>query len=152
MKRHKSLIPLSHDHHHGLILAQLIKSDIPTLPNQPQTVNEKVEHVKKAWKEELEIHFENEENILFPTVKGRDKKLDIFISNILDEHKQIEKMIKSLNKNNNLEEKLNELGILLEDHIRKEERELFQLIQEVMGNDLDNLKGKIIAVKDSCSM
>lgn len=39
-KRHPSLIPLSHDHHHGLVLAFRLREGLPRLshPGQPHGV------------------------------------------------------------------------------------------------------------------
>ena len=151
MKRHGSLIALSHDHHHGLMLAQLIKMGAPEYKGLPTDVNEKVNHVKETWEKELKLHFENEENILFPFVKGKDVELDNLIEEILEEHIQIKNLIKSLDLAENQEDILNILGTKLEEHIRKEEREVFQKIQALFKDELNELNGKIIAVKDSCT-
>ena len=151
MKRHESLIALSHDHHHGLMLAQLIKKGAPEYKGLPTDLNGKVNHAKEAWKKELKLHFENEEKILFPFVKGRAAELDLLIGEILDEHKLIEQLVKDLDTNADKEEILNQLGLALEEHIRKEERQVFQKIQHLLGDELKELDGKIIAVKDSCT-
>lgn len=150
MKRHKSLIGLSHDHHHGLLLAQLIKKGAPTYKNLPQNTEEKVLYTKDRWENELKYHFENEENILFPFVKDKDDELDKLIIEIVSEHFKIKKLILDLDNSLDKDETLNSLGILLESHIRKEERKLFPLIESVFKMDLDNLEGKINSVKDSC--
>lgn len=152
MKRHKSIIALSHDHHHGLMLAQLIKKDAPEYKGLPTDLIGKVNHVKESWENELKLHFENEENILFPFAKGKDKEIDNLIDEILDEHKQIETLVKSLDTKTDIESTLDQLGKALESHIRKEERELFQKIQLSFGEELNKLEGKIIAVKDDCGI
>lgn len=152
MKRHKSIIALSHDHHHGLMLAQLIKKDAPEYKGLPTDLIGKVNHVKESWENELKLHFENEENILFPFAKGKDKEIDNLIDEILDEHKLIETLVKSLNTTTDIESTLDQLGKALESHIRKEERELFQKIQLSFGEELNKLEGKIIAVKDDCGI
>jgi len=41
IKRDKALHILSHDHHHGLILAQLIKKGSPQYKNLPNTTEGK---------------------------------------------------------------------------------------------------------------
>ncbi len=152
MKRHKSIIALSHDHHHGLMLAQLIKKDAPEYKGLPTDLIGKVNHVKESWENELKLHFENEENILFPFAKGKDKEIDNLIDEILDEHKLIETLVKSLDTTTDIESTLDQLGKALESHIRKEERELFQKIQLSFGEELNKLEGKIIAVKDDCGI
>ncbi len=151
MKRHESLIALSHDHHHGLMLAQLIKKGAPEYKGLPTDLNGKVNYAKQAWEKELKLHFENEENILFPFAKDRDAELDNLIVEILEEHKIIENLLKDLDTSDSKEEALNNLGVALEQHIRKEERQVFQKIQQLFGDELKQLDGKIIAVKDSCN-
>jgi len=151
MKRHPSLIALSHDHHHGLMLAQLIKKGAPQYEGLPKDIKGKIEHVKKSWDNELKLHFENEEKILFPAVKGKDKELDTLIAEILDEHVKIKLLVESLDESKNIEDTLDELGIALEQHIRKEERQVFQKIQLLFGDELNKLIGKLTAVKNSCS-
>ncbi|MCB9249641.1 MAG: hemerythrin domain-containing protein [Ignavibacteriales bacterium] len=96
MKRHKSIIALSHDHHHGLMLAQLIKKNAPEYKGLPSDLIGKVNHVKDSWEKELKLHFENEENILFPFVKGKDEELDTLIEDILEEHRLIESLVKKI--------------------------------------------------------
>lgn len=148
MKRHSCLIALSHDHHHGLLLAQLIKKDAPPYKTLPQTTESKIEYALYAWTNELKKHFYNEEKILFPFIKGRDNSLDELIIKILEEHKSLKYLFMNLELAENKIEHLNEIGEMLESHIRLEERQLFQKIQEVFReNELDLLKGKIKPVK-----
>ena len=151
MKRHPSLIALSHDHHHGLMLAQLIKKGAPEYKGLPTDIIGKVKYAKEAWEKELKLHFKNEEEILFPFVKNKNVDLDKLIEGILEEHKQIKSLVKNLDTSENKEEVLNDLGILLEKHIRKEERQVFKMIQMLFEDELNELEGKIISVKDSCS-
>lgn len=152
MKRHKSLIPLSHDHHHGLMMAQLIKKGAPEYKGLPVDLAGKIKFVKHSWETELKLHFENEEKILFPFVKGKNEEIDKLIDEILDEHIKIKNLILELDSTNNYETVLNNLGLLLEQHIRKEERKLFTMIQTHFNDDLTELEGKILAVKNSCSI
>lgn len=148
MRRHKNLIGLSHDHHHGLRLAQLIKKDAPVYKDLPNDVEGKISYTIKAWEEELKYHFKNEEEILFPAVENRDDKIDELIDELLVEHEEIEYKINQLKTSDEKEEILNDLGYILELHIRKEERELFDRIQEIFGEDeLNKLIDKIEPVK-----
>ena len=144
MKRHKSLYPLSHDHHHGLIIAQLIKKNAPKYKNLPDTIDGKVEHTIYFYNNELVKHFRNEEEILFPPAKGKDELLDKLIKEIILEHKKIKSLVESLKTTNNYEEMLDELGNLLESHIRKEERKLFPKIESVLSLDeLEKIAGTL---------
>lgn len=151
MKRHKSLIPLSQDHHHGLIVAQLAKKSAPEYKDLPNDPDGKAEYALHAWESEISIHFKNEEKILFPFVKGKNDELDRLIEEILDEHKNIRSDFEAIKTKINLVEDLDKMGKDLEAHIRKEERLLFNKIQEIFGDRLDHLTGKIETAKDiSC--
>jgi iron-sulfur cluster repair protein YtfE (RIC family) len=148
MRRHPCLIALSHDHHHGLLLAQLLKKDAPPYKTLPQTTEGKIEYALNAWTHELEKHFSNEEEILFPFIKGRDDILDELIVKIISEHRTLENLFVNIENADNKIEHLDKIGLALESHIRLEERELFRKIQEVFSSDeLDVLEGKIEPVK-----
>lgn len=66
MKRHKCLVALSHDHHHGLMLAQLIKKGAPEYKDLPKDLYSKIKYTKNSWENELKLHFENEEKNTIP--------------------------------------------------------------------------------------
>jgi hemerythrin-like domain-containing protein len=93
-------------------------------------------------------HFRNEENILFPAVEGKNEKIDELINTIKDEHKQIKSLVSKLDGESN-ENILDEFGYLLEAHIRKEERELFIMIQEELSEEELNLIGEKLTGKNS---
>ena len=123
MKRHNALVKLSQDHHHALILSQLLKKDIPDYQGMPNTTEGKVTYTINFFNSELITHFDEEEKILFP-----------FAS------------VDSLNSPDNIDNKLDKLGNMLDAHVRKEERELFMLIQEKLPEEkLNELEKKFDA-------
>jgi iron-sulfur cluster repair protein YtfE (RIC family) len=135
LKRDKALHILSHDHHQGLILSQIIKKGSPKYRNLPETTEGKKDYTIRFYNDELIKHFEDEEKILFPIVKGKDDEIDNLFEEIINEHKQIKKLITKLQSDDDVENTMNELGYLLESHIRKEERNLFGRIQENLSED-----------------
>ncbi len=135
IKRHKALHILSHDHHHGLILAQLIKKGSPQYKNLPKTTEGKKDYSIKFYSDELINHFDDEEKILFPFVNGKDDEIDNFIKEIITEHRKIKQLINHLESDEDVEDTMDELGYLLESHIRKEERELFTAIQKILTEE-----------------
>jgi iron-sulfur cluster repair protein YtfE (RIC family) len=135
MKRHIALQPLTRDHHQGLILAQMIKKDAPQYRGMPADTEGKTEYTLNFYKTDLSKHFKDEEKILFPFVKGKDESADLLIDEMISEHRKIEKLIDDLRTKNNSEELLDELGYLLESHIRKEERNLFPEIEKILSED-----------------
>jgi len=135
MKRHPALYTLSHDHHQGLILAQQLKKGASQYKGMPSTLEGKKDYTLTFYKAELAKHFENEEKILFPFVGGKSEVVDGMMSEVVSEHRQMEALVSELGKTNKLEDVLDELGKLLEKHIRKEERELFVEIEKVLSDD-----------------
>ena len=153
MKRHNSLVPLSHDHQRGLLLAQLIKRKAPAYKGLPKDIPGKIEYTLNAYAKELSPHFKNEEEILFPAARGNDADLDTMLDEIINEHRQIESMIEKLKIPGSEIEKLDVLGKKLDAHIRKEERILFPLIEKTLGEKLlSELGNKIVSVKDGCDI
>jgi iron-sulfur cluster repair protein YtfE (RIC family) len=99
---------------------------------------------KDMFHKELEHHFRDEEEFVFPYLKGKDIELDNLISEILNEHIVLKEKILSLDDNPNLVDQLDEIGIILSEHIRKEERDLFEKIPQVLSEDeLEMIKQKI---------
>lgn len=144
MKRHPALYTLSHDHHQGLILAQQLKKGAPQYKGMPSTIEGKKEFTISFYNTELVRHFEDEEKILFPSSSGRTEEIDRLISEIISEHRRMERLINALENTNNLESTMDELGWLLEKHIRKEERELFVEIEKKLSEiELNSISDKI---------
>jgi iron-sulfur cluster repair protein YtfE (RIC family) len=135
MKRHPSLYTLSHDHHQGLILAQQLKKGAPQYKGMPSTLDGKKEYTISFYKADLKKHFLDEEDILFPVAKNKNAVIDKLIADVILEHRKMESLIKDLEKTDQLENVLDELGWLLEKHIRKEERELFMEIEKVLTDE-----------------
>ncbi len=144
LKRHKALQPLSRDHHQGLVLAQILKKGAPQYKGMPSTIEGKKEYTVLFYSSDLIRHFKDEEEILFPIVKGRSSMVDNLINEIIDEHRKIENLISEIQNTDDLEKILNDFGILLEKHIRKEERELFNVIEKLLSeNELSEIEIKL---------
>ena len=135
MKRHPALISLSHDHHHGLLLAQLIKKDAPDYKGLPKDLNGKINYTIDIYNSSLKKHFEDEEKILFPFIKGKDEFLDKLILEIINEHRLLENLIAKLYHSTDQIHLLDKIGNILSEHIRKEERILFEKSQSVLTED-----------------
>ncbi|MCX7611192.1 MAG: hemerythrin domain-containing protein [Ignavibacterium sp.] len=144
MKRHKSIIELSRDHQKGLMLAQLLKKDAPPYKGLPTDVEGKMNYAIETFQSHLIKHFEDEEKILFPISKGKSEECDNLISELSDDHQFFYKNFSSLKPDADLEDLLDNIGHRLESHIRKEEREFFNLIQNLLSEeDLKVIENKI---------
>ena len=135
MKRHPALIPLSREHHGALILARLLQKDAPVYKGLPTDIQGKAEYASKFYQEELVKHFEDEEMVL-KLVIGVESNLDLMIETIYREHQELHKLFQSIDNHPDLISRLDQIGKTLETHVRKEERELFPLIQETCNDDL----------------
>jgi iron-sulfur cluster repair protein YtfE (RIC family) len=135
MKRHQSLLCISREHHTALLLAQVLKKDTPPFKGMPVKVPDKVEYLKARYHADLSIHFNTEEKILFPFLNGKNKLIDELIDDLINDHSRLAEKISLLDTSDNHEQLLDETGHLLECHIRKEERVLFQKIQEVLSEE-----------------
>lgn len=144
MKRHNSLIKLSKDHHQGLIVAQFVKRNAPAYHGLPTDTEGKRKYVLAFWKDDLRNHFGEEENILIPALSGADGMLDRLNKRVIDEHRLIENIIDELKQSKNSEDELDKFGTALNDHIRFEEREWFERIQETFSTDeLNKIEEKL---------
>lgn len=135
MKRHESLKPLSREHHDGLILAQLIKKNAPAYRGLPQSVEEKLKYARQFYQYDIIRHFEKEEQML-QKIKPLSEMLSAVADEIETEHRKLHELFSSLSLPGNKEDQLNEVGVMLEAHIRKEERELFPLIERHCSAEL----------------
>ena len=151
MKRHKTIIPLSHDHHVMLKMAQGIKKNFIKTELGTSSISNKVKHVINVYNTELLPHFNHEETILFPLAKGKNAELDKLIDDIVEEHDKIGELIQKI-EDGNREQNLDNLGFLIESHIRNEERVVFTKIEETLGDELNIIDGQLYAVTDSCGI
>jgi len=130
--RHPSLIPLSHDHHHGLALALRCRKQAlgRIKPMGVQGLEERAKEVKDFFSKNLGRHFEAEEEILFPAIRSLASESQSLIEDLIKGHQQIRAEVGRLEEKENLAKVLFDLGDLLERHIRREERELFPLFEK----------------------
>jgi hemerythrin-like domain-containing protein len=129
LKRDPALVPLSREHHKGLILAQLLKADVPDYKGLPSDVPGKVAYAKTEYEQRLKAHFEREESWLLPISEQAGGKLADMARRVSKEHQEIRLAIAELHAASS-EEALDALGRKLERHIRFEEREWFRALQE----------------------
>ena len=144
MKRHEALILLSRFHRRALFIAQMAKEKGPKFKGYPTDARGKAKYALDFYEHDLKGHFELEEEVLFPSIKGFDTELDELAVEVSAEHSKLRELFERLVAANHQESRLDELGFALEAHIRKEERVLFQKIQEVLSEkELENLKAKL---------
>jgi iron-sulfur cluster repair protein YtfE (RIC family) len=129
--RHPALVPLSHDHHHGLALAlRCRKQALGQLkPLGAEGLRERAGEFGDFFSNELIPHFRAEEEVLFPCMRERVPESAALIDELVGDHEKIRRAIPQLERQTALGKLIFDLGDLLERHIRKEERELFPLFE-----------------------
>jgi len=92
------------------------------------------EYVQWFWKNHLEEHFREEEQILAPYLPGDN----VLLQQMLEEHQQIEATI-HINENIPDATLLGNLAQAIDDHIRFEERQLFPYAEKMIPENELNL-------------
>lgn len=135
MKRHPSLTPLSREHHSALILARLLQKSTPPYKGLPADTEGKAEYAFNFYQHDLVKHFEEEEKVM-RILKGKNPSLDLLMKMIFAEHQELHGLFQSINDHPDLISHLDTLGKTLETHVRKEERQLFPLIEQTCSEEI----------------
>ncbi len=138
MQRHSSLTPFSRDHHGGLLVALRLKKGGPSSPQDtlwPSDLQAQRDALIRYSEHELFPHFLREELELFPaftTTPSVASELRQAIDSLLAEHRLMREAIGALSNMTDtavLAEALRSFGLVLEAHIRTEERVVFPMIE-----------------------
>ena len=129
MKRVEALAPLSREHHGTLILAQLLKKDAPVYNELPTEPWDKSKYAQEQFEAHIKNHFHKEE-VMLDKVKDCHPEVTVLAGEIKNEHQQLVELFSSLTNSTDLVNTLDKLAVSLQDHIRKEERILFPLLQQ----------------------
>lgn len=137
MKRHPSLVPLSRDHHHGLVMARRLILGGPSTPRDdwPLAPEEQARRLVAFYESDLRPHFEAEEAQVFPLAAERLTDGPARVAALVGQHRTMAVMIEALRTDPRSEvtKRLAAFGELLRDHIHDEERILFERMQAECG-------------------
>lgn len=137
MKRHKSLYPLSHDHHHVLVEAKNLRA--ASAVSDTLSLHQVASHFIAYWDNNLQAHFRQEEVILLPVFSRYSTQNDVEIIETLKQHDEIRQGVEELKKNLErlavLASTSRKLAALLSWHTRYEEQHLFPAIQTIVPED-----------------
>ncbi|MGM8216098.1 hemerythrin domain-containing protein [Bacillaceae bacterium W0354] len=143
MKRHEALNPLSHHHHHALTMSLELKR--AGTDKSDLSYKDLMRSLIDFWEKDGEDHFRDEEEVLFPLYLHYADEPDAdLIKEALYQHTQIRSLIQQLRSTIKTQyDKMNELGQILDEHVRLEEREIFPKVEEaVPENYLYQANGK----------
>ncbi|MEX0602075.1 MAG: hemerythrin domain-containing protein [Bacteroidota bacterium] len=138
-KRHSSLIELSRDHYHGLLLAvrlQQGKKALLRLWSHDPLYQAKF--VVSFYENDLKKHFKAEEEALFPPIYKHLEGTRPLVDDLKADHRKIKEYVRGFRKpdRKTLEARLKEFGKFLEDHIRKEDRQLYPMVEKLAPPEL----------------
>lgn len=148
LKRDPALVPLSQDHHAALVHAQALSRAAEgrppyDRPASPQRVARAFMGFRKA---ELVGHFSDEEQVIFPLAEAVDPQ---GTARVRAEHVEMNalaaRLEASLAAGDDPRPVMAELGALLHDHVRFEERAWFETLQARLGTDVLERLGRDIA-------
>ena len=130
ISRHEALAPFSRDHHIGLVQARkLVRASGGEAQERCRAIAEFI----VAWRTEILVHFQDEERLLLSLMSDADRQ------RMVAEHRQLVELVTELDGQQRHvspdRELLAEIGTLLNQHIRWEERDLFNNIQNRIDED-----------------
>ena len=141
IKRHHALQPLSRDHHRGLLLCWKIREGLKR--------NIEIDRIKAYtdwfWESHLQTHFELEEQYIFPIMEESDPN----VKQAIDEHVRLENLFR---QDHDLTSALRQIETELADHIRFEERILFNEIQRTASESQWQTIEKMHTDSSSCDI
>ena len=129
MLRDKNLIPLSHQHQHALALC--VRLDRALQAGEVDVEAWQAE-MAQIFEQEIAIHFAAEEKELFP-VAGKFQDLRPVVQELLAEHTNLRETFAHAQSRRLDRTGLAAFAIALAQHIRKEERQLFEGMQKLMS-------------------
>lgn len=139
-RRHESLLPLTHDHHHVLRQARRLRL---AADGDPRTRTDAAQEFLRFFRAESLLHFREEEEIILPLVADRDDAPTAAIDRLLREHVDIHNLVEALDGQATAgdphPETMTDLAQLLRSHVRFEEDELFPLIEDLASDELLNV-------------
>lgn len=135
IKRHHAIVSFSRDHHFGLLLVWKIRQGL-----QKSVSAERIgKYVLFFFKEDIETHFKEEEQLLFCRLQADDD----LRKQAEEDHQFIRNLMAEIAENENDITLLDKFANALEKHIRFEERELFNHLQNTINpNDLEKIASR----------
>lgn len=144
MLRNQNLIPLSHQHQHAL--AFCVRIDRALASPAAMDTGTIQQEICKLYDDELGTHFQAEERYLF-AVAEKIGDLSSLVDELRIEHGLIRRGVKRAEARDLTTSDIQVFAASLSAHIRKEERELFEVLQQrLSAEELDRVGRKIASL------
>ncbi len=124
MLRDRNLIPLSHQHQHALALCVEIERGLGS--GDPKHFQQEI---ARLFESEIRFHFEAEEKVLFPFA-GRSPELRNLVDELRVEHASLRQYAAGAAAGRLTVPEIQLFAASLAAHVRKEERQLFEGVQQ----------------------
>ncbi len=124
LKRHPALISYSKDHHFGLLFVWKIRQGL----NKHKETERIRLYALHFFENNLRTHFQEEETNILQELPSNDPMR----LRVEKDHANIRALIEDLKSGQNGSSELVQLATILDAHIRFEERELFQYLQQTL--------------------
>ncbi len=131
MLRDRHLVPLSRQHQHALALCVRIDRASPV--GEADLAAWQAE-IAQHFQSEIALHFVAEERVLFPAAR-KFQELIPLIEGLLIDHATLRGFFAKAEEGKMSAAELSAFGQRMSAHIRKEERQLFERLQELMTED-----------------
>jgi len=131
MLRNKNLVPLSHQHQHALALCVRIDR---ALQSESQELEHWQAEIERHFQDEIRFHFEVEEKYLFPQAQ-LFPELAGLADELLREHASLRRAFERAKARKMSSPDLRRFAMALSEHIRKEERRLFEALQQKLSEE-----------------
>ena len=128
MLRDKSLMPLSHQHQHALALCVRIDRASPIAEKD---LSPWLTEIGQLFQNEIQFHFVAEENVLFPAA-CKFNELVHLVEDLRSDHDWLRVHFEKARSHAMTGEEVRALAERLSAHVRKEERLLFERLQQLM--------------------
>lgn len=126
MKRDANIIPLSRDHHYGLLFCWKIRQGL----SKHVDLSRIQRYVQHFWEHHLQEHFAEEETILF---RGCADPLCL---EAREQHSHIRRLVATIRRSGTyIDTSYRTLAKQLEEHIRFEERQVFPFLEQKLSKD-----------------
>jgi hemerythrin-like domain-containing protein len=131
MLRDRNLVPLSRQHQHALALCVRIDRAMPIADADSSAWQTEIEQIFQG---EISIHFAAEELVLFPAAR-KFAELIPLVEELLADHFALRESFAQAEARTMSAAKLAAFGQRMSNHIRLEERQLFERMQELMNQE-----------------
>lgn len=147
MLRDKNLVPLSRQHQHALALCVRIERAFPIGDSDLVAWQQEI---AQHFHAEIQIHFSAEEEFVFPAAQNF-VELNPLVGELLDDHAWMRARFSKAEAQSLSAAEISKFAQRLSQHIRKEERQLFERLQQLMSGKQLAVMGRQLeqALKDA---